>query len=75
MDPYIKTIALQPTDTHLIVACDGLWDVVKFQEAIDALWGAFSSGTKDPNKLAELLVKMALQKGSKDNVSVLVIEL
>jgi len=74
-DPHVKSLKLQDTDTHLIIACDGLWDVVTFQEVIDNMWNNYQAGKKDPNVLSEILVKLALDKGSKDNVSVMVVEL
>ncbi len=36
-DPHCERHELLPTDTHLVVACDGLWDVVSDQEVCDAL--------------------------------------
>jgi len=74
-DPHIKSLKLMPTDTHLILACDGLWDVVTFKEVTDYLYKSYQQGTRDPTTLSEQLVKLALDKGSKDNVSVMVIEL
>ena len=73
-DPQIQNISIdqENSNSFLIIACDGLWDVVTFQEACDVTWDAFQRGEKN---LAEGLVKLALQKKSKDNVSVMVIRL
>lgn len=35
MEPHTVDVALRPTDRVLILACDGLWDVVSDQEACD----------------------------------------
>jgi len=74
-DPHIKTLKLQETDTHLVLACDGLWEVVPKEKVMELLWKSYQEGTHDPTALAEILVKKALESGSKDNVSVMVIQL
>ncbi|NGX43549.1 MAG: hypothetical protein K940chlam7_01847 [Chlamydiae bacterium] len=54
---------------RLIIACDGLWDVVNPQEAIDAMQG------KTGLEAAKYLEKLAYLKGSWDNVTVMVVDL
>ncbi|CAB9497980.1 linked kinase-associated serine/threonine phosphatase 2C [Seminavis robusta] len=52
----------------LILACDGLWDVFSDDEAVE-----FAVGFPgDRTNVAQALVKAALQRGSTDNVSVVV---
>eukprot|EP00362_Geleiidae_sp_MMETSP1317_P000843 CAMPEP_0201282876 /NCGR_PEP_ID=MMETSP1317-20130820/6932_1 /ASSEMBLY_ACC=CAM_ASM_000770 /TAXON_ID=187299 /ORGANISM="Undescribed Undescribed, Strain Undescribed" /LENGTH=52 /DNA_ID=CAMNT_0047597089 /DNA_START=484 /DNA_END=642 /DNA_ORIENTATION=+ len=52
------------------MASDGLWDVVEEMELIDLV------GVKGSSKeIAEVLVKTAIEKGSRDNISLLFIEL
>jgi protein phosphatase PTC1 len=34
-DPHLTEIKLEPTDTHVVIACDGLWDVASDQEVVD----------------------------------------
>lgn len=53
----------------LILACDGVWDVMKNQEAVDLINRLIASGEKDPNTLANALVQDALSKGTHDNVT------
>lgn len=67
-DPYLTTIPLDPTDTHLILACDGLWDVVSDQDAIDLILPE-----NDAQVMSEKLLQHALRNGSTDNVSVMVV--
>jgi protein phosphatase PTC1 len=67
-DPYYTEIALTPKDEFVILACDGVWDVLSDQEAVDLV-----KDLKDAQKMSELLLKKALEKGSTDNVSVLVL--
>jgi len=69
-DPYQKNVELNSDDTHLVIACDGLWDVMEDQEVVD-----FIQERKDQTaqQLAEALVKQAIEKRSRDNISVIVI--
>jgi len=68
--PYVQQVKLTDEDTHLIVACDGLWDVLTDQGAVDLI-----KDQLDMAKASEILVKRAIEKGSRDNVSVLAIAL
>lgn len=54
----------------LIVACDGLWDVLSDEEVFDLLDA--SQVHDDPRAAAELLRKAALERNSTDNISVVV---
>jgi len=36
-DPFTQEIELETTDTHLILACDGLWDVISDQDAFNLI--------------------------------------
>jgi len=69
-EPYLTTITLDQTDTHLILACDGLWDVTSDQDAIDLILPE-----SDTQKMSEKLLLHALKNGSTDNISVMVVVL
>lgn len=66
--PHFWEDELLETDTFAIVACDGLWDVCTDQEAVE-----FVQGDTDAQAMAQKLVQTALDKGAKDNISVMVI--
>jgi len=68
-DPYTRVVELQPTDTHLIIACDGIWDILSDQQACDTVLQT------EPEKASRALMIQALKGGSTDNISVMVIEL
>ncbi|XP_014501344.1 probable protein phosphatase 2C 53 [Vigna radiata var. radiata] len=90
-EPEVKCIQRDKNDECLILASDGLWDVMTNEEACDfarrriLLWhkknGNNSSSQQgqgpDPaaQYAAEYLSRLALQRGSKDNISVIVIDL
>ena len=67
-------------EKFIIMACDGVWDVISNQEAVDFILYKLDviQLTKDqyrPNSknIANLLGEYALSKGSQDNISVLII--
>ena len=86
-------------DVLLILACDGVWDVIGSEDAVKIVLGienlkidfenfalgkskeidekinAFKNGQIDLEEAAERLRDRALQKGSSDNVSVIVVNL
>jgi protein phosphatase PTC1 len=66
--PYTTETVLGDKDSMLILACDGLWDVCGDQEACELV-----KDVDDPQKAAEMLVRYALDNGSYDNMSVLVV--
>jgi len=67
-NPYVTETLISTEDTQLILACDGLWDVCGDQEAVDCI-----KGDTDAAIASEKLVNLAIGKGSKDNVSVMVV--
>eukprot|EP00984_Skeletonema_dohrnii_P036633 scaffold37824_cov161-Skeletonema_dohrnii-CCMP3373.AAC.3 len=57
----------------LIVACDGLWDVMEDDEAVDAVRAHVAkNGLACRTDVASILVNEALERGSTDNVTVVV---
>jgi len=72
-EPDITSIKWVPEDKFLILACDGLWDVINHQEAVNIARLSLNSNGDDPQQTSEELVKMAYMKGSTDNITVLVV--
>jgi len=66
--PYIKKHVIRSVDKCLVVASDGVWDSMEDQDAVNYCRDEVS--TKD---IAQAIVKGAIEKGSKDNTSCLVI--
>jgi len=71
-EPYMHSYELQPNDDFIILACDGLWDCVTYQEAIDKASQELSLGVH-PKEVAKTLVDLSFDKGSTDNISVIVV--
>ena len=59
-------------EDFLIIACDGLWDVVKPEEAVECLVQYLAEGG-ERSSVAKLLVDNAKNGGSNDNISVVVV--
>jgi len=56
----------------LILACDGLWDVMTHDQAADFVHKARQAG-QNPEEVARALVFEALRKKTDDNVTVIVV--
>ncbi|GKT26800.1 Protein phosphatase 2C family like protein [Aduncisulcus paluster] len=67
-EPFVRVETLLPTDKFLILACDGVWDVLKDQSAVSLL-----TSEKDPVGASVKLRDQAFYQGSTDNISVVVI--
>eukprot|EP01119_Soliformovum_irregulare_P012019 TRINITY_DN3088_c0_g1_i1.p1 TRINITY_DN3088_c0_g1~~TRINITY_DN3088_c0_g1_i1.p1 ORF type:complete len:393 (+),score=108.80 TRINITY_DN3088_c0_g1_i1:779-1957(+) len=78
LSPYVTSnpeihgplkVTPQTKNRFLIMACDGLWDVIQDHEAISMVMEV-----DDPEKGALKLRDTAFQMGSQDNISVLVVQ-
>ena len=64
----------------IILACDGLWDVISNQDACTFILNLLNSNNKlenmnrhSPKNYAQRLAEYAIESGSTDNVSVIII--
>lgn len=67
--PFTTSIDMCDDDNFLILACDGLWDVVNDQDAVD-----FASKYDDAQQGAQMLLQHALENFSTDNTSVILVK-
>ncbi|XBW38020.1 hypothetical protein QEN19_003605 [Hanseniaspora menglaensis] len=70
-NPFTTKIELTSKDEFMIVACDGLWDVMEDQEACDFI--VKNNLSKKPQLASEMLIEHALKLGSADNLTVMVV--
>lgn len=70
-DVFLKKIT--PQTKYIVMACDGLWDIIE-SEDLGKIINKILKVSSKKNNLAVELAKFALDKGSRDNVSVIVIE-
>ncbi|GMH82856.1 hypothetical protein TrVE_jg2144 [Triparma verrucosa] len=69
--PYLSETNLKDDDEFVVVACDGLWDVMSDDECTDLVKKYTASG-KDVTGAAQMLVEESMTRGSTDNISVIV---
>ncbi|KAL7746404.1 mgpp2cl-1, protein phosphatase 2C-like protein 1 [Sorochytrium milnesiophthora] len=69
-NPFTTEIELIEDDDFIILACDGVWDVMTDQDAVTLILGI-----PDPAVAAERIVNKALENFSTDNISVIVVKL
>ena len=71
-DAETKKTLLTPEAEFLIIGCDGLYDVMTYQECVTFCRQLVTSGTPS-QAISESIVAEALNRGSNDNVTVLFI--
>jgi protein phosphatase PTC1 len=67
-EPFLKSIPLRPEHKFLILACDGLFDVVTDEDAVHAIEHLSSS-----EHMAQVLLQLAMERGTTDNVTIMVL--
>jgi len=68
--PQIYNYKINKKDKFIIIACDGLWDVLSNQDAVDYINELIQYNYK--GNLAKSLAEFALEKGSMDNITTIV---
>mmetsp|Transcript_7237 Transcript_7237/g.20114 ORF Transcript_7237/g.20114 Transcript_7237/m.20114 type:complete len:300 (+) Transcript_7237:149-1048(+) len=69
--PYVSETTLTKAEGQfIIVACDGLWDVMDDQLAVDMVREIAATDSKDA--VADVLVQEAVKRGSTDNITAIV---
>ncbi|CAM9769090.1 unnamed protein product [Chrysoparadoxa australica] len=72
--PEVLSTALTVEDEFLVLACDGLFDVLANEEVVRIARVALKRG-RSCNEVSKALVTIALEEGTNDNVSVIVASL
>jgi serine/threonine protein phosphatase PrpC len=72
--PEVITAPRDPgSDRILVVACDGIWDVVSNDDCLDFIDTLFQEGETDMGLICEEVVDFCLEKGSRDNMTIIVV--
>ena len=69
-EPEISHLEIAPEDKWLVLACDGVWDVITSE-----LLGQICKDATDPAHLAVDIKNMAYASGGMDNISVICVDL
>ncbi|XP_010244437.1 PREDICTED: protein kinase and PP2C-like domain-containing protein [Nelumbo nucifera] len=68
-EPEITKINLSPEDEYLVMASDGLWDVMSNEDVVSII----RDTVKEPGMCSKRLATEAAERGSKDNITVIVV--
>jgi serine/threonine protein phosphatase PrpC len=71
--PHTSSTNLGPASQHpfFILACDGIWDVLEDQQAVDIVLDAMEH--KQQDQASSILIRKALSCGSTDNITCMVV--
>ena len=72
-EPFVQTRNLTRKDKFIIFACDGLWDKVTYDDAVKHVGRLL--GKKAPTEIAESLYNLSYERGSLDNITIVLIVL
>ncbi|OWM78879.1 hypothetical protein CDL15_Pgr003050 [Punica granatum] len=68
-EPEITETLLSVEDEYLVMASDGLWDVISNEEVVSII----RDTVKEPGMCSKRLATEAAERGSKDNITVIVV--
>ncbi|XP_013774228.1 uncharacterized protein LOC106459176 isoform X3 [Limulus polyphemus] len=71
-EPDIKTLSLDGTEDFLVLACDGLWDKLSLYDVAALVYSYVKENPDNADAVASQLVHQAKEKGSNDNITVVV---
>lgn len=69
-EPFIKKITITDNDRYVVLASDGIWDVITDENCFE-----LSIGKSSAKEYCEELINTAISRWSKDNISCIVIKL
>ncbi|TDH65831.1 hypothetical protein CCR75_002057 [Bremia lactucae] len=73
-EPEIIVQKIEKTEEFLVLACDGIWDVMTNDEICAFIRQLLSNGETDLRLIAEEVLDKCLSSGSRDNMSVVIIK-
>jgi serine/threonine protein phosphatase PrpC len=72
--PELELLPRSPEDAFVVIACDGVWDVMTNQEVADSVASSLrAGGSRSPAEACDNLLRACLERGSTDNMTALVI--
>lgn len=71
--PFTTATEVTSDDDYIILACDGVWDVVSDAKACSLVTSLFEQGY-DPHGAAKKLCQLAMDNSTTDNVTVMIVK-
>ncbi|CAH6719248.1 protein phosphatase 2C homolog 1 [[Candida] jaroonii] len=72
--PFTTSTEIYDTDEFMILACDGVWDVISDVKAVEIVKESFTK-SDDPEVAAKKLCQIAMDNSTTDNITVMVVKL
>ena len=69
-DPHVTKININENDKYIVVATDGIWDVLDDADVYE-----ISKNVESTKEFCDIMIQKAMDKGSMDNISCFVIKL
>ncbi|CAI5703544.1 unnamed protein product [Peronospora effusa] len=73
-EPDIEVHKIDKTEEFLVLACDGIWDVMSNDEICAYIRQLMNKGETDLKLIAEEILDNCLRAGSRDNMSVVIVK-
>lgn len=73
VEPEISALPRKANAEYLILCCDGIWDVMSNEEVVEFVRSAVAKGEVDLGCVSEMLIDTCLEKGSRDNMSAMIV--
>eukprot|EP00762_Andalucia_godoyi_P002930 ANDGO_04113.mRNA.1 Protein phosphatase 2C homolog 1 len=71
-EPHVQEARITGPGGVLVVACDGVWDVMEDQEVCELIVKARDQKKMSATEAAQYIMKCSLERGSTDNISIIV---
>ena len=72
-EPDIHLLEVMPSDEFMVLACDGLWDVLTPSETVQKVQEYFAEQDMTETIASKRLLDLALRLGSSDNISIIIV--
>ncbi|KAK6197589.1 phosphatase 2C-like domain-containing protein [Scheffersomyces amazonensis] len=73
--PFTTSTEITDSDDFIILACDGVWDVISDLRACNFVLEQFNKeNADDPQKVAKKLCQLAMDNSTTDNVTVMIVK-
>ena len=72
-EPDISQFSIQPSDSYVLLATDGLWDVMSLEDCANFIDSYLQEKYGDKSSVCESLCSEALRRKADDNVSIVIV--